>query len=246
MQIDSTTIVVGLAIYGGAKEFFSRIAGKIADKVGDDVADAFSVKLRTYRLKNWAEAVRSAHAQVEAAKREAKAIPPKVLIPLMEGASLEDDESMQARWASLLARAAVAGNADDIPPAYASILSQLTPLSATTLEILRDTRQLAGWDQDPGVYKTKIGDDLREQLGGRWVYNGAAEMYDRFAEAEAALDLLIRQGLAARTSLLKKKRPALQAGNLAYPEQLEKAGYAIYITELGRRFLAACQPLEPS
>jgi hypothetical protein len=235
------TGAVGILTVGGA-EFARKIAGKIADKIGDDIAEGASVAFQTYRIRNWAETQRRALAQVEAAQQEAKAIPPKVLVPLMGHSSLEDDPSMQERWASLLARAAVSGNADDVPPAYADILSQLTPLAATVLEVLKDTRASTTYNHDPGLYSHRIADDLAKALGGRWQYHDAAEMYVRAAEANAAVDLLIRQGLVARAPLFEKKKPS-KRGNVEYPEQLELAGYGVHITELGRRFFAACQPL---
>jgi hypothetical protein len=55
----------------------------------------------------------------------------KIIFPLLEAASLEDDPSLQELWAKLLARA-VAGE-DGIERVYISILADLTPVGALAL-----------------------------------------------------------------------------------------------------------------
>jgi hypothetical protein len=59
----------------------------------------------------------------------------KVLLPLLEAASLENDEDMAERWASLLASAADPSNEVSQEAAYIEILRQLSPTEVLLLEI---------------------------------------------------------------------------------------------------------------
>jgi hypothetical protein len=74
------------------------------------------------------------------------AVPDKVLVPLLEGAGLEeeDDDEMLGRWSNLLANAATAPAATAIPPAFPELLRELEPLEAMLLDRLVDFRQRSG------------------------------------------------------------------------------------------------------
>lgn len=63
-------------------------------------------------------------------------VPLKLLIPIMQGASLEENDDLQDRWAALLVNAANANFRSEVRRAYAVILEQLTPLDAQILDIL--------------------------------------------------------------------------------------------------------------
>lgn len=65
-------------------------------------------------------------------------VPLKLAIPLMQGASLEEDDDLQDRWAALLVNAANASFQAEIRRSYAAILEQLTPLDACILDVLYD------------------------------------------------------------------------------------------------------------
>src|ERR1035437_6608574 len=63
-------------------------------------------------------------------------VPLKLLIPIMQGASLEEDDDLQDRWAALLVNAANASYPGEVRRSYATILEQLTPLDAKILDVL--------------------------------------------------------------------------------------------------------------
>lgn len=65
-----------------------------------------------------------------------RAVPLKLAIPLMQGASLEEDNELQDRWAALLVNAANASFPVEIRRSYAAILEQLTPLDAQVLDAI--------------------------------------------------------------------------------------------------------------
>jgi hypothetical protein len=62
-----------------------------------------------------------------------KAVPPNILIPILNNSSLEEDEGLASKWAGLLASAA-AGNS--IHVSYPNILAELTPDEARILDAM--------------------------------------------------------------------------------------------------------------
>lgn len=65
-----------------------------------------------------------------------RAVPMKIAIPLIQGASLEEDDALQDRWAALLVNAGTASFPGEIRRSYVAILEQLTPLDARILEVV--------------------------------------------------------------------------------------------------------------
>lgn len=63
-------------------------------------------------------------------------VPMKLAIPILQGASLEEDDDLQDRWAALLVNAANAEFEGEVRRSYVSILEQLTPLDAHILDVL--------------------------------------------------------------------------------------------------------------
>lgn len=63
-----------------------------------------------------------------------RAVPLKIAIPLFQGASVEEDGSLQDLWANLLINAAYRKSGVEVQRAYVEILSQLSPTEAQILD----------------------------------------------------------------------------------------------------------------
>jgi hypothetical protein len=92
-------------------------------------------------------------------------IPPKFAIPLIENASLEDDESIQNLWAGLIVNATDPDKRFQIKKVYIDILSSLEPLDAMILKSL--SKQ--GWNiipgpHSPGFNSERISEELDIQI----------------------------------------------------------------------------------
>ena len=197
---------------------------------------------------------------VIAAGFEPRQIPIKALFPLLDGASLEDDDSMQDRWAALIANAANPAASVDVKPAFAGILKSLSPQEAGLLSAIYDTAvgelheeekphafgavESRTYPRDALVQirynagLTKIPANLTrpqlEQYGEENVRRDAR----KFA---VSLNLLISQHLLATTHEL----------DLDFEERLERlldrrAEYkdTYHLTSLGYEFVIACRPPE--
>ena len=67
-----------------------------------------------------------------------QAVPPKILFPLLEGASLEDNEDLNTMWAALLANASREVTTDLVRPSFMELLRLMTPDVAKLINIAFD------------------------------------------------------------------------------------------------------------
>jgi hypothetical protein len=253
MTVDPLSLVVGgagtLAV-DAVREFnkaiFStigkRVGEKVSDAIADDVAEFFQ-EIGALRLRNWADTIRRASELVSAVDGKAHGISTRVLVPLLEHASIEEDEDLRERWAALLAHAAVATDAEAVPPVFAEILSQLTPRAAAVLEVINDTIPLSEEKSYGGavtwVICTRLADRLAEDIAAV-----AENLGDARAEYErrttAAVDILVRQGIATVSVAFEvKEQGIMHGGTVRVPTP---QGTEVRITELGKAFLVACSP----
>ena len=84
--------------------------------------------------------------KIERAGVPAVAVQDKLLRRILEKGSLEDDETMQERWANLLANAGCASRAE-VRSSLATLLSEIEPAEAALLDMLVDEAggHLDGW-----------------------------------------------------------------------------------------------------
>jgi Abortive infection alpha len=76
---------------------------------------------------------------------EPNVVPDKLLLPIFEGMSMEDDEDLHTMWAALLANAATPEGSESVRPGFAAILREMAPDEAKVLKWTHDHSQ--GWDQ---------------------------------------------------------------------------------------------------
>lgn len=115
-------------------------AGRFAQLVfGDLVVDAVGLlgdRLKFYRLERWhLLAERTSQRLAAAGISEFRSVPPKVALPLIESATVEDDDNLHAMWAALLAVAMTEG-APAIEKMHVSVLNELSPTDADVLSSL--------------------------------------------------------------------------------------------------------------
>lgn len=113
-----------------AKHFLTKIAGPAAEEFGLFLGD----KVRMWRVKNATIMLAKAQRMLKDSGIEPSSVPLKTLVPLFEGASLEEDEELATKWAALLANAASPECSLRIHPGFAQVLSQLPPTGARFLD----------------------------------------------------------------------------------------------------------------
>jgi len=112
-----------------------KLFGGCAEELGGMWQDALQVRRFNRRLKLYKRTME----MIEKAGFEPRQIPDKIWVPVLQAASLEDDEALQDRWAALLANAANPIRDALIHPCFSDILSQLTGPEAVLLEAMADS-----------------------------------------------------------------------------------------------------------
>jgi hypothetical protein len=112
-----------------ANDLIKRIGGPVADEIGEYLA----ASVRPYTVVRKVEAVKKAQRMLQARGLSTHAVPPRLLLPILEGASIEDEEDLHTKWSALLANAA---SSHKVHPSYIEILKQLTPEDARFLDKL--------------------------------------------------------------------------------------------------------------
>ena len=95
IDLSSTAVEKGLDI---AKEFVDKLIMPAAEEVGLLVKDRISL----WRIKNQVQVINKAKSYCDKHGIQPKQVSPKLLVPFLEGAALEDDEVLQDKWAVLL------------------------------------------------------------------------------------------------------------------------------------------------
>lgn len=143
------------------KEFVGKIIGPTLEEVGLTFGD----HIRSFRLKRQIRLLLTAQARLEKAGITPQTVPLKTFMPLLEGASLEDDEQLEEKWAGLLASAASGDHGPGVIPSFPIMLKQLTPLDARLLDYLAEGPRVHNDDTyvERGVLSSRLGaepDDL--------------------------------------------------------------------------------------
>lgn len=126
---EETKIGLGSTVGGIVKDVFSPSA-KI---IGSWLGEAFSVNYSQWRAKQAAKVVEGAGEILAELNLEPTVCKPKILLPLIEQASLEEDDDLTKKWMGLLA-SAVTGNS--IHPSYSKILSEIIQIEAKIIDYL--------------------------------------------------------------------------------------------------------------
>jgi hypothetical protein len=122
-----------------ATQELGRLVARILGPALDEVAMMLALPLSEWRLRNTVRALKRARDFLEAEGVRLEELSPKAreILPLLEAASYEDDETLQRLWAGLLA-ASLRPGATDLSVGYTAILRQLAPVQAQTLLAIRD------------------------------------------------------------------------------------------------------------
>ena len=107
----------------------SKVTGSPAGEFGELLKD----RIRFRREKNLVNFYVRYQKIVEEAGIDQKEVPFRLWFPIFESASIEEDETLHQKWASLLANAANPRSDVEVTPAFIEVLKQISPLEAQLL-----------------------------------------------------------------------------------------------------------------
>jgi hypothetical protein len=143
-----------LLIKGDIYKFLTTVFGMTAEEIGK----ALRTGIKNFNAKKMAETFASVYKQLEAAGIDPHRVAPKILYPILDGVSLEEDDYLKKKWTNLLASAIAEGQTH---PSYISVLSDLSALDAKVLQAISDIEK-AGSRYSVGEHT--IFEKLSEQL----------------------------------------------------------------------------------
>ena len=131
---------------------FTAMVKRMLGPAADELAELWRDQVRLYRYERQLKCVAKAEKMAQEAGFTPQAVPPKILFPLLEGASFEDNEDLHTMWAALLANAAEPENAEKVRPGFIAALKQMAPDEAALLNWIFDQRT----GKNAGVFNVPI------------------------------------------------------------------------------------------
>lgn len=250
-QLLKVTAEATLKPFGNLLE---RLFGGAVDQIGGEWED----RLKARRLLRRAKVLAKLKQQLDDAGFEAQQISERVWVPALQAVSLEDDDTLQDTWASLLANAANP-DVDPVPPAFPEILGQLTAREVGFLFLLSQRPSF-----QPPRFKV-VGATVQLNASGTMSPDNLLRVWEDIVpgpatppategqeierrrpiirEFRTSMDNLVRLGIFTAYDELKIPVPGTE-GNARAPRMAGTIPYAssrqFVISDLGRAFIAAC------
>ena len=248
VNIKSSTIEKGLEL---VKDFAEKLIGPTIEEVGLLMSD----KIKYYRFKNQVNILVKAKEYVKKKNIDIKEIPTKILVPLLENASLEVEEEMQEKWAFMI------GNLAD---SEQNLQNQIFPYLLTQIS-LNEFENLMTFQEKERVYMIDQLEllDMRkeERYWSNKNYHVLNQRVNKVNQGGFTVDNLEEYEYSnlQRLGLLRQLPPKILIDELQiehkgyqdseyYPIEAEYASddFGYRITSLGIKFLAICNEKKAS
>src|ERR1700733_7293431 len=116
---------------------FTSIVKRMLGPAADELAEMWRDQVRLYRYERQVKWIEKAEKMAADAGFSPNEVPPKILFPLLEGASMEHDETLHTMWAALLANASSrVGRV--VRPSFVSLLREMAADEAVLLQSIAD------------------------------------------------------------------------------------------------------------
>ena len=212
----------GLEIADKAGSFFAKVLKQPINQISGMITD----KLRFIRWKRMVQMADEVNKILEEKKiTETRAVPPKIALPILEEASLEDDPNLQYLWNHLLVNAMNPNFNDELRYGFVEMIKEITGIEAKLLnefyEVLRRKGKLTPLSD---VFQYSL---TKEQI--MHVLRISADMY------AISVNNLMRMQLLS-PALLKSGGVPLGSEPLTIYKGID----AVTLTPLGVKFVEAC------
>ena len=212
----------GLEIADKAGSFFAKVLKQPINEISGMITD----KLRFIRWKRMVQMADEVNKILEEKKiTETRPVPPKIALPILEEASLEDDPNLQYLWNHLLANAMNPNFNDELRYGFVEMIKEITGIEAKLInefyEVLRRKGKLTPLSD---VFQYSL---TKEQI--MHVLRISADMY------AISVNNLMRMQLLS-PALLKSGGVPLGSEPLTIYKGID----AVTLTPLGVKFVEAC------
>ncbi|MGH7195598.1 MAG: hypothetical protein ACREGA_02350 [Candidatus Saccharimonadales bacterium] len=181
--------------------------------------------VRLWRVKNQVNVLEKASKLVKAHNLDVDSINLKILVPLLQNASLEEDDALQDKWAAMLANAATKNLPIEI--AFPKILAELSSLEVKVLDWLYVNKQTTSIDLNTIERHFELEEGKLEVPADNFLRLG---IWERFAQYS---------GYPEGEAVVGRKGETL-GYNMIENVVIEPFDDEISFTILGRAFVRAC------
>jgi hypothetical protein len=155
---------------GKAVDAARELGGFLSKYVGGSLEQAMGIVEDKLKYLRWERQIRLVDRADQFLKERglsqpSRKVPLQVAIPLIQGGSLEEDDSLQDRWAALLVNAADAASDTEVRRAFISILEDITPLDALLLEKIYSSTVVP--DLEAEIWTTFLPDHVTDTKPGQ-------------------------------------------------------------------------------
>lgn len=194
--------------------FFNAIIPDFVRNAGGILSD----NVRYWRWQNQIVILQKVKQKVEASGLPKQQIPLKVLVPIIEHSSLEEEESLREKWANMLSNAIT--SKVDINPNFVAILSELSPTEVKILDQLHNESSKEG--------------DYAKRRSMRFGRNAICQAFGLSTQdADLIIENLFRLGLC---------QPPAGDGIMVGPHKFTLRTTEMFeFTALGFQFVSACK-----
>ncbi|MDT0644967.1 hypothetical protein RM553_19195 [Zunongwangia sp. F363] len=248
LNIKSSTIEKGLELI---KDFTSKLIGPTIEEVGLLLSD----KIKFFRFKNQINILIKAQEYVKKKNIKIKEIPTKILVPLLENASLEENEEMQEKWSFMIGNLADSDKnlQNQIFPYLLSQISlnefeKLSEFSKKEENFIFNLRRLSKLKNEKENYYTSEYRDLYSRINTVKQEGFILEGIEEYEYSNLERLGLLRQ-LPPKIIIDELEIEHFQQeGSEYYPIEAEydPDDYDYRITSLGSKFLEACEEKKAS
>jgi hypothetical protein len=160
-----------LVIKTGIEQLFSPLKdliGKLLGPAATEVGFSFRDSARVWRFERQIRLLQEVKRLLDHSGKDIKPIATRLFFPVLEAASVEDDDEMQTRWAALLTNEAITERS--VHPSFIEILKQMAPGDARLLDKMYDwcesrhTRKMEWWTVCPPSQRQQQDEEALENL----------------------------------------------------------------------------------
>jgi Abortive infection alpha len=231
VTIDGTGEIIKSGAMANLTDLLKTLAGPAFEELGAILAD----HVRVYRVKNLLRTTEKTKRILLDAGLPPNPVPTRLLLPILDACSVEDNDDLQERWAGLLASASQ--EADSLSPSFIETLKQLTPSEAKHYDHI--------FVEVSKLYKGNLtGDDPipHQAFTDAWkAPKGVVETYERLGLVRRDYDVEVKSGSWRITYDVKNLKSTVEEIENALDEMEAEVRYRHFCTAYGLSFLNACR-----
>ena len=234
-------------------EIPETLAGNLQDLAGPaagEICEMIRRDLRAYRVARQLRLIEKTSQMIRARGCAIRAVPPKILFPVLDCAAVEENDSVHTAWAAMLANAATCEDGFTIQPVFVEILRQLSHVEAAfLLSLFNFLAQAYGEDPDSPEFSANqsvvLGTDV--DLLIKYLKLGLGRRTETRAQALKNIPGDLRDFMAILDNLerlnLLYYRLEGEAPGWETPSQVKEMDpvRVYHLTMLGCQFIRACR-----